>query len=157
MYTKKGAIWAKCPSVAYLEGRLKSNKYGITVHANNMCLMCIYIRLNFMRIYTGTCFRAKLITLSNIQRATQFTDSIWCAPSQPLPSGYLQRMRPKFNNAIKELHRSLFCLLQSSRPTSLLSSSTFSTSQEALVSTSTKPPCRVSEWLPLCVCVCVCV
>ena len=32
MYTKKknlyGAIWAKCPNVAYLEGRLKSNKYG---------------------------------------------------------------------------------------------------------------------------------
>ncbi len=23
-----GAIWAKCPNVAYLEGRLKSNKYG---------------------------------------------------------------------------------------------------------------------------------
>ncbi len=33
MYTKKmnlyGAIWPKCPNVAYLEGRLKSNKYGI--------------------------------------------------------------------------------------------------------------------------------
>ncbi len=31
MYTQKnlyGVIWAKCPSVAYLEGRLKSNKYG---------------------------------------------------------------------------------------------------------------------------------
>ena len=32
MYTKKmnlyGAIWAKCPSVAYLEGRLKSRSYG---------------------------------------------------------------------------------------------------------------------------------
>ncbi len=26
-----GAIWAKCPSVAYLEGRLKSNKYGKSV------------------------------------------------------------------------------------------------------------------------------
>ncbi len=35
MYTQKmnlyGAIWAKCPNVAYLEGRLKSNKYGIYV------------------------------------------------------------------------------------------------------------------------------
>ena len=32
MYTKKmnlyGAIWAKCPSVAYLGGRLKSRSYG---------------------------------------------------------------------------------------------------------------------------------
>ncbi len=27
-----GAIWAKCPNVAYLEGRLKSNKYGSLVH-----------------------------------------------------------------------------------------------------------------------------
>ncbi len=42
MYRKKknvyGAIWAKYPNVAYLEGRLKSNKYGTppplqTVHS----------------------------------------------------------------------------------------------------------------------------
>ncbi len=27
-----GAIWEKCPSVAYLEGRLKSRFYGTTLH-----------------------------------------------------------------------------------------------------------------------------
>ncbi len=47
MYTQifflYGAIWAKYPNVAYLEGRLKSNKYGncysVSTVVNVVCIV----------------------------------------------------------------------------------------------------------------------
>ncbi len=39
-----GAIWTKCPSVAYLEGHLKSNKYGTPLQVNyEIQLQCISV------------------------------------------------------------------------------------------------------------------